>query len=62
MVMVEVRKMETGKAYKDKVDGKFKTLTSVVQATAITTSREDPQYDLVFDDGTTIRNIWDEKY
>ena len=62
MVMVLVRDMVIGHTYKDKVDSKFKKLNSIVQAMAITTSREDPQYNLVFDDGTSIRNIWDEKY
>ena len=62
MVMVKVSAMEPGNAYKDKDDGKFKKLTSIVQAVAITSSRADPQYDLVFDDGTTIRAIWDTTY
>lgn len=64
MVLVEVRDMKTGNAYKDieEVDGKFKTLTSKEEVMAITTGREDPQYKLVFDDGTTIRSIWDAKY
>jgi hypothetical protein len=64
MVMVKVIEMEPGKAYKDtkEVDGKFKILTSKEEVMAITTSRADPQYKLVFDDGTTIRNIWDDKY
>lgn len=62
MVMVEVRDMEPGNAYKDKDDGKFKKLTTIVQAIAITTGRADPQYDLVFDDGTSIRAMWDAKY
>jgi hypothetical protein len=59
MVIVEVRNMETGKKYKDI---KFKTLTSKEEVMAITTGRAEPQYNLVFDDGTTIRQIYYDKY
>jgi len=64
MVMVEVKNMVPGKAYKDtkEDDGKFKTLISIEQVAAITTGRAEPQFKLVFDDGTTIRQMYCEKY